>query len=112
MVDISQASLAERSDEDIEAAKDLDKGSSVDIESLILESAQKSMEESKVKIEKTPMPKKEESNIDYQAFTLPEQRLEYLAHVNEDNRRVYKEEMVTSNEGIILHLFSVVTKTI
>jgi hypothetical protein len=112
MVDISNASLADRSDEDIEAAEDLNKGSSIDIESIILDSAQKSMEESKVKIEKTAMPKEEKSTIDYQVFSLPEKRDEYLAHVNEVNRRVYKEEIVSSKEGLILHLFSVVTDVI
>lgn len=109
----NRSRLADRTEEDEEAALDLDVNGSTfsnDHMDAILESAQKSMEESRVKIEKVAPDKKSIGRIDYQLFKLPDDREKYISHVNEDNRKVMKEEIREGKNGaLLLHLFSVVT---
>lgn len=112
----NRSRLAERTKEDEDAALDLDeKGSTIksDVIEQMLDSAQKSMEESRVRIEKTDPGKQEKKKIDYEMFSLPDEKEEYLKHVNEENRSVMKEEVREGENGsLILHLFSVVTRKI
>ena len=111
MKDLSQASLSERTEEDIKASIDLDqKSASIDVDELLRESAQRAMDESKATVSKTVVEKEEVNTIDYFMFTLPADKEEYLAHVNQKNRRVIREEIKEGKQGsIILHLFSLVT---
>ena len=111
MKDLSQASLSDRTEEDIQASIDLDKKApSIDVDELLRESAQRAMDESKASVSKTPVQKEEVNTIDYFMFTLPTDKEEYLAHVNQKNRRVIREEIKEGEQGcIILHLFSLIT---
>jgi hypothetical protein len=82
------------------------------IETLISDSAQKSMEESRVEVKKIVPDKKEKSTIDYDTFNLPGDKERYLQHVNQDNRKIYTEEIIKEDGKLVLHLFSVVTTLI
>ena len=117
MNDINKATLSDRSEEDITAAKDLDdKGTSAGVDEAvvnIIDSAQKSLEESRIRIKNTPVEKKEENKIDYETFILPEEKDKYLAHVNQKNRKIHSEKILELDGGALkLHLFSIVTTLI
>jgi hypothetical protein len=113
MKNLEQAFLVSRTEEDEKIAKDLDeKGTTIDVEDMLRESAHKSMEESRTTIKKTPIPKKEYNKIDYRTFKLPAEREEYLEHVNQKDRKVIEEIKNIDNKDLILHLFSIVTKVI
>jgi hypothetical protein len=117
MIGLNQAGLSDRTEEDIAASIELDeKGTSAPIDSItsdILESAQKSQEEGKIKVSKTPAPKETVSTIDYETFILPDQKDEYLKHVNQKDRKVHSEKILEKDNGTLqLHLFSIVTSLV
>lgn len=127
MVDITEAKLGESSeDEDYE--KDLDvNGFSVNVEqvaadfvkeykkeSTILDSAQASLDDSKMTVKRIETKPGEmipgSSSIDYQFFRLPADQEKYVTYVNQKNIKVKNTVEQVGNDGnLVLHVFA--TKT-